>query len=745
MDATRWLACAAALAAVAPAASAQTSLSGVPIHITRAAGHITIDGDLSDEGWRGAVRIDTWYEANPGDNTEPKVHNIGWLTYDDKYFYAAFEFEDPHPSAIRAPLGDHDSIGNGQHDYAGVIVDARNTGRTASMYLATPRNVQYDSITDDNTGEDSSPDFFWNSATKIGPHGWTLEIQIPFSSLRYANKDPQTWGIILYRNYPREFHYQFFSVRLPRNGNCMVCRENTLDGLDHLPSGGHLVAAPYVNASDTAHPRDQPGSPLVNDPAKARGGIDVKFNPTADDVIDATVKPDFSQIESDTAQIAANERFALFFPEKRPFFLEAVDLFKTPIQAVYTRTITAPEWGARFTGKGAGVQYTALVADDAGGGTAIIPGPNGSTSVPQDFGSTVVIARAKRSFGLSFVGGLLTDREAHDGNGHNRVLGPDASFRMGASDVVTGQWLYSQTQTPSHTDLAPEWNGQTLSGSAGNVVWSHNTTHLDWTGLYQDIGNGFRADSGFVPQVGYRQVAVQTGWTVHPTGFFSRVRTFVTADHEADRSGALISGNVQPGVGMDTRWNGFLQVRYLNDRTRAGDAPIGRQQIGYVVQFSPSRRVTSIGLDGVSGQDIDFENARPARGTTLNLSATVQLSDHLALDGIANTRVLYVNEGRDHLLTARVSRLKATYTFTSRMFVRGIGQYVSTDRDPSLYTSPVAPRSADFSGSALFAYKLNWQSVIFVGYGDDRELSDLNRLEKLDREFFVKFSYAFQR
>src|SRR5262249_34072154 len=155
----------------------------------------------------------------------------------------------------------------------------------------------------------------------------------------------------------------------------------------------------------------------------------------------------------------ANERFALFFPEKRPFFLEGVDLFRTPIQAVYTRTITAPEWGARFTGKTAGVQYTALVADDAGGGTAIIPGPNGSTTVPQDFGSTVVIARAKRSFGLSFIGGLLTDREAHDGNGHNRVVGPDASVRMGGTDVVTAQWLYSQTQSPSHPDLAPEWNG----------------------------------------------------------------------------------------------------------------------------------------------------------------------------------------------------------------------------------------------------------------------------------------------
>ena len=121
----------------------------------------------------------------------------------------------------------------------------------------------------------------------------------------------------LYRNYPREFHYQFFSARLPRGGNCLVCRSNTLVGLEGLPSGGHLVTAPYVSASASAHPRDDPGSPLVRDPVKPHVGLDVKFTPDADNAVDLTVKPDFSQVESDVAQICANERFALFFPEKR--------------------------------------------------------------------------------------------------------------------------------------------------------------------------------------------------------------------------------------------------------------------------------------------------------------------------------------------------------------------------------------------------------------------------------------------
>lgn len=144
---------------------------------------------------------------------------------------------------------------------------------------------------------------------------------------------------------------QYFSTKLPRGGNCFICRSNPLTGLTGLPSGGHLVVAPYATASQDAFPKDALGSPLENESVKADAGLDVKWTPNVNTAIDATVNPDFSQIESDVAQIGANERFALFFPEKRPFFLEGIELFSTPIQAVYTRTITSPRWGARATGK----------------------------------------------------------------------------------------------------------------------------------------------------------------------------------------------------------------------------------------------------------------------------------------------------------------------------------------------------------------------------------------------------------
>jgi hypothetical protein len=741
-----------------PRARAQSALAGDPITITRAPASISIDGDLSDEGWRGAARVEKWYEINPGDNVEPKVKNIGYLTYDDKFFYAAFDFEDPNPGAIRAPYADRDNIGNGFNDYGGIIVDAGNTGQTATFFVVTPRNIQYDAITDDSSGEDSSPDFFWESATKITDHGWTLEIRVPFTSLRYKTASPQTWGILLYRNYPREYRYQFFSAKLPRGGNCFICRENPLLGLEGLPSGGHLVAAPYVSGSQTSHPRDGLGTPLVNGSLDPHVGLDVKFTPSADNALDLTINPDFSQIESDVAQISVNERFALFFPEKRPFFLEGVDLFQTPMSAVYTRTITSPDWGGRLTGKERGVRYTVLVAEDDEGGSVILPGPNGSDIATRDFGATVFIGRVKRDIGLSSIGAIVTDREARSGgtnatdvdaaNGHNRVLGPDFQWRPKASEQVSGQWLFSHTVTPNRPDLAEEWTGQTLSSQALALNWNHTTTHYDAYAGYRDIGDEFRADSGFLPQVGYRDVYAGTGWTFRPNGFVRRLRTFANVDRQADREGDLISWNFVPGFGMDTRYAGFVQLRYVDDAVRSGANVFERHRFGYIAQFSPSRWLQNIAVNGTAGTEIDFANSRPGTGASINLAAQVNPTSHLDVSLVENTRWVNVDDaaGRSgRLFLARVSRVRGTYTFTSKLFVRGIAQYVSTDRDPSLYLSSVNAKSGAFGGSALLAYKLNWQSVMFVGYGDDRELSTLERLEPLDRQFFVKLSYAFQR
>ena len=243
-----------------------------------------------------------------------------------------------------------------------------------------------------------------------------------------------------------------------------------------------------------------------------------------------------------------------------------------------------------------------------------------------------------------------------------------------------------------------------------------------------------------MPQVGYRQLFGYTGWTVRPDNFLSRLRTFVTIDHRDDRDGALISRELEIGSGMDTKLSGFMQFRFLDDRVRLG-APgdEGRaQRFAYIVSLSPSRVFARLSADGRVGEEFDFANRRLGDGAIVNLTARVDPTKHLEVELVQNQQLLNIDGQR--LFTARVSRVRGVYTFTPRSFVRAIVQYVSTERDPALYLEPVDPKSAFMASSILFAYKLNWQSVLFVGYGDDRELSDLSKLEKSGRQAFVKVS-----
>jgi hypothetical protein len=210
----------------------------------------------------------------------------------------------------------------------------------------------------------------------------------------------------------------------------------------------------------------------------------------------------------------------------------------------------------------------------------------------------------------------------------------------------------------------------------------------------------------------------------------------------------LVDRWVRPGVNADTAWSGFFIVQYEAERIRAGNLTFPREQIQFYQRISPSRRFTQVGVDGNFGSDVDFVNGRPGRGGQFNLYVSIMATNHLVFEAIANTSWLHVNDDAGasrSLFTSRVDRVRANYTFTPRSFVRLIGQYVSTERNPSLYLQPSPPHEGNFSGSVLFAYKINWQSVMFVGYGDDRTLDDQRQLQRTDRSIFVKVSYAFQR
>jgi hypothetical protein len=473
----------------------------------------------------------------------------------------------------------------------------------------------------------------------------------------------------------------------------------------------------------------------------------LKWTPGQSTAIDAALNPDFSQIESDVAQIGANERFALFYPEKRPFFLEGVELLSTPLRAVYTRTITSPRFGARATGKLGGLAYTALVSEDRGGGSVVIPGPDSSDLADQDFRSFVAVGRLRRDLGRSYASLLGTDREI-EGGGHNRVLGPDFQWRIGESETVTGQLLYAFTETPNRPDLAEEWDGRPLEGHAAYAWWQHRTRRIDLYTEYKDIHRDFRADAGFVPQVGIREAFGEYGYTFWPEGFFRRLRPFFNFDYTEDADG-VVQRWPSFGAGMNMRFNSDARLRLAFEDVRAAGTLLPRTILYYNVGTSPSAFLNAVRLEGSVGEDVDFENGRTGTGLNAILNVVLRPTDHLELRANVARRFLDVDlpdGSKPRLFTAQVERLRATYTLTSRCYVRAIGQYVDTKRDVSLYTDDVEAREKELSLSGLFAYKLNWQTVLFVGYGDLQELTeDDSHLAPSDRQFFIKLSYAFQR
>lgn len=729
--------------------TAQAPAVGPPLTVPRTAVRIDVDGKLDEEAWRQAAVLDTFYETYPADNAEPKAKTVAYLTYDDHGFYVGIHAFDPEPGKIRAPFVERDKI-IGTDDNVAVFLDTRNDRRSAIELRVNPRGNQADAVYNDSTGnEDFSPDFFYDTAAQLTHDGWTAELRIPFSSLRYPKVDENRWGILVWRNYPRDMRYSFHSSPIARGSNCWICQSREINGLVGLPSGGHVVVAPYVTGQQLGEPRDGLGSPLVDQDPEVDAGLDVKWALSANNALDLTVNPDFSQVESDVGQIAVNNQFAIFFPEKRPFFLEGVDLFDTLIPAVYTRTVTDPKWGLRDTGKLGSTTYTLLLTEDRGGGSVIIPGPTGNGFASQDFSSHVLVGSLRRDFGASYLGMLVTARE-NEGGGYNRVGGPDFLWRRSETDQLTGQLLVSDTETPNRPDLHSTWDGRQLTSHAGQLEWLHSGRDWTWRATVQDFGEDFRADEGFVPQVGFRAGRYALYRNYYPQqGLFRRVAPYAIVRYIESPGGELIRRQTNPGIQVQGQRNLSAGIDVaLNERLRVGNQILERTDVAYYFQIDPGPRLSRIGVSGSLGDAIDFTNVRVGQGGRLALVCTVKPTDHLSLDLNAERQWLDVNAGgglEGRLFTAEIMRLKATYNFTARAFLRLIGEYLDVENDPRLYTMPVRASSGSFAGSALFAYQLNWQTVLFLGYADDRREDDLGDLRRADRLVFVKLSYAFQR
>jgi hypothetical protein len=360
------------------------------------------------------------------------------------------------------------------------------------------------------------------------------------------------------------------------------------------------------------------------------------------------------------------------------------------------------------------------------------------------------VGSARRDFGSSYVGFLATARQNDSASGgYNRVAGPDFLWRWSQSDQVTGQFLYSDTETPDRQDLYPTWTGEKLTSHAAHLEWLHTARDWTWRLTGRDVGDDFRADQGFVPQVGYRRGRFVLFRNLYrQTGLVRRIQPYAIMRYDQGQQGDLLQRQGLLGVQLQGSHNSLAVFEVApQERLRVEDRVLDRTT-GYVfLQVDPGRRFSRVTLESQFGHDVDFANVREGHGAFVTLTSIVKPTDHLALELNTTRQWLDVTneagvDGR--LFTAQIERLKATYNFTARSFLRVIGEYLDVNRRPDLYTFPVSENSGSFGGSALFAYRLNWQTVLFVGYGDDRVQNRQGDLLKLDRSVFFKVSYAFQ-
>lgn len=711
----------------AAAAGPRLSLELAPI--TR---EIVIDGVLSAGEWGSAARIERFFEIWPGDNTEPVVGTVGMVAYDRTALYVAFECEDPEPAAIRAFIGDRDTV-YGDQDFVSVDVDPDGNEKSSFLFRVNPGSVQGDGTYSEDTGlDDFSPDFEFSSRAAVGPGGWTVEMRIPFSSIRASEQTAHPWRLMLFRNYPRQFRYQMTSSPLVRGTGVWLRASQLLSGIrDIEPSG--LVATPHATFSSGHGQGSADG---------LSGGVDAKWRPRGDLAIDLTARPDFSQVESDSPQIAVNNRFALFFPEKRDFFLESIQLFDTPFQVVHTRTITAPDWGLRATGQRGATSYSVLAAEDAGGGSVVLPGSQASELAAQDFRSLVLVSRLTHATGASSVGFTLTGRDA-SGGGSNLVLGPDLVWRPNEHDSLRGQVLWSASETPDRPDLHPRWTGERLEGHAASLSWSREDERYDLMMVVEDVDDELRADVGFIPRVGYRRTGGEVGLRRYRDASISYLRLSVAADSYEDRGGRTLLRSWAPTVSLVGRWNATLTVAARSVEERVGDDRVATQRGELSFSIQPSRRLPSLDLAAEIGEGVDLASGRRGDRLFLRGSAVIRPTRRLemVLEGSLERLDLDDEDASGRLFDGEVARLRLRYGFSATSFLRIIAQRAE-NRRTGLVAGSIPERSGERSVSIVFLHRWSSQTALWIGWGDVETLDELGRYRSSGDAVFAKLAYG---
>jgi hypothetical protein len=725
---------------------------------------------------RKMLKIDKFIQQEPRDGAPVSQPTEAYLGYTGKNFYAVFLCFDKEPQKIRARMLRRELIDD--DDQIGLWLDTFHDQRHAYYFYVNPYGIQQDGLFAESGGPDNSFDTVWHTTGKLTGNGYMVMVEIPFKSLRFRQQASSlSWGVILIRVIPRNSEHSFF----PANSNHiqgMLTKEGTINGLTEISPSHNVQFIPYtsVGAFRALDGRDPAADRFTGKHVEPKAGLDSKVVIKDSLVLDATLNPDFGQIESDDPQVTVNQRFEVFFPEKRPFFQENSNYFQTPLQLVFTRRIVDPLYGIRLTGKQGPWAIGAMLADDRSPGRSVID-TDPLTGASAYFG----VLRVNRELGKNnSIGFIYTDRELHtEPNtfcsalrcvvGFNRVGGVDTQIRINQNWRMNAQAVTSETKFS---------DGTHESGPAYQVFAERSSRALEFNTMYEDVSAGFNSETGFINRTDYRRFSNFIGPTFHTEGKYltahgPRLFQLSLWDH----NGTRLNHQLNPQYEWDFQRNSAFVIFNVWERERLRPADfsslvtnrdythvIGGAQLN--TQYFKWLNL-STEMDWGTATNFVPRSGPPvlAYQNTGFVKATVRPTKGLTIENTYLMTRLLDQDTKLNIFNNHIMRSKWNYQFTKEFSLRLIGEYDTTIANPFLTT---LQNTKGFNGDVLFTYLLTPGTAIYAGYNSDLQNLDA-RLQRVcaglpcapgqgfdgllrtrnsfindGRQIFIKLSYLFR-
>lgn len=704
-----------------------------PRAVTLDAGEsIALDGRLDEAAWQRAPLHERFVQFLPLDRQPPPAgyRTTVQVLAERDALVVGIRARDPAPHEIRAPLTRRDQVKRDQ-DFVAVIVDAVGDRRAAQFVRVNAAGVLADGMyIAAGDVEDFAPDFDVDAAVQRLPDGYSVELRLPFIALRYPHEGGAPWRLMVARSVPRASSTLLLSAPLTKDGLSFIAELQVVEGLEAVAERarhqGLLWFKPELTVRGT---RERAAGVPARRDHEVSVGAELKWRPRADWVVDATLNPDFSQVELDAPQLAGNTRFALSVPEKRPFFLESTDVIDQPLGGFYSRSVTDPRYGLRATWRAPRADATALTLRDEGGGLVLRPGPFGTALYAQDGSSQATLLRARRHEGVLTGGVLLSDRDYGAGRGRNTVAGADLYWAPSAQDQWRARAIASRT-TADFDAQGDAVVGPAERGHWFELRWNRRTNDWIVNFDFDDLSPRFRNDNGFVDQAGVRRIEAEVirrwgeaqafGFDAHEFETYLWTQQVATR-HDAAAGVAgdqMVARRWHPGIWFAGPLNseGWIQLELDAQRVRPGGRLHGTRGIGAQFGFNPAPWIPRATVEINAGDMVDVEADRVGRG--IDGFVELILRGSVAGLGVESEQKLqhaHIEHGGRRVLADSAARWLGVLHFSARDSVRAVWQASRYRRAADAALSIAAARDDMRTLSLVFQHRVGLGRNLSIG------------------------------